>query len=82
MISLIETVQVNKNTVFVRAVVEDMVEIYPATQYDPPEYGPAVCETEFELNEDEVLPENEEELIDYLNELSLDWLVLDKDWNY
>jgi len=39
-------------------------------------------ETEFELNEDEVLPENEEELIDYLNELSLDWLVLDKDWNY
>jgi len=82
MISLIETVQVNKNTVFVRAVVEDMVEIYPATQYDPSEYGPAVCETEFELNEDEVLPENEEELIDYLNELSLDWLVLDKDWNY
>lgn len=82
MISLIETVQVNKNTVFVRAVVEDMVEIYPATQYDPPEYGPAVCETEFELNEDEVLPENDEELIDYLNELSLDWLVLDKDWNY
>jgi hypothetical protein len=37
MISLIETVQVNKNTVFVRAVVEDMVEIYPATEYDPPE---------------------------------------------
>jgi hypothetical protein len=82
MISLIETVQVNKNTVFVRAVVEDMVEIYPETQYDPPEYGPAVCETVFELNEDEVLPENDEELIDYLNELSLDWLVLDKDWNY
>lgn len=82
MISLIETVQVNKNTIFVRAVVEDMIQIYPATECDPPEYGPAVCETEFELNEDEVLPENDEELIDYLNELSLDWLVLDKDWNY
>jgi len=82
MISLIETILVDDTRVFVRAIVEDMLEVYAGTSYDPPEYGPAVCEVEFEIEEGDVIPENEEELIDYLNELSLDWKVLDKDWNY
>jgi hypothetical protein len=82
MISLIETILVDDTRVFVRAIVEDMVEVYAGTPYDPPEYGSALCEVEFEIDEDEVLPENEEELAEYLQELDLEWKVLDKDWNY
>ena len=82
MISLIETFQKNENQIYVRAIVEDMIEIYPATQYDPPEYGPALCEARFELDEDELLPEGEDALLDYLDELDLDWKVLDNsDYN-
>jgi hypothetical protein len=77
MISLIETFQQNKNFVYVRAVLEDMVQVHPSTLYDPPEYGPALCESSFTFDEDEILPDNEEELIDYLNELDLDWKIVD-----
>lgn len=82
MISAIETIQQTEKEVFVRAIVEDMVQVYPATMEEPAEYGPAVCEATFELYEDDVLPENEEELIDYLNDLDLEWNVLSKDWDY
>jgi len=62
MISLIETFQQNKNSVYVRAVLEDMVQVYPSS---------------FIFDEDEILPENEEELIDYLDGLDLDWKIVD-----
>lgn len=77
MISVIETIQKTENEVFVRAIVEDMVQTYPSTLYDPPEYGPAVCEATFELDEDELLPINEDALVDYLNQLDLDWQIVD-----
>lgn len=77
MISVIETIQKTENEVFVRAIVEDMVQVFPATLYDPPEYGPAVCEATFELDEDELLPINEDALVDYLNQLDLDWQIVD-----
>jgi hypothetical protein len=77
MISVIETIRKTENEVYVRAIVEDAVPIYAATLYDPPEYGPALCETKFELDEDELLPRGENELIDYLNELDLNWKVID-----
>ena len=38
MISVIETIEKTENKVFVRAIVEDMIQVYPATLYDPPEY--------------------------------------------
>lgn len=82
MIIAIETIQQNENKVFVRAIVEDMVQVYSSTIEEPAEYGPAVCESTFELYEDDVLPENEEELINYLNDLDLEWTVLSKDWDY
>jgi hypothetical protein len=82
MISVIETFQQDENRIYVRAIVEDIIEIYPTTQYDPPEYGPALCETSFELDEDELLPEGEDALLDYLNELYLDWRIIDtSDYN-
>ena len=82
MISVIETFQQNENRIYVRGIVEDVIEIYPATQQDPPEYGPALCEASFELNEDEILPEDEDALLDYINELYLDWKIIDiSDYN-
>lgn len=77
MISVIETIEKTENKVFVRAIVEDMVQVYPATLYDPPEYGPAVCEASFELEENELLPNGEDTLIDYLNDLDLNWQIID-----
>ncbi len=82
MITLIENIRKTGNEVFVRAVIEDMVLLYHQTNVDPPEYGPALCEASFELNDDVVLSENEDELIEYLNSLSLDWKVLTDDWDY
>ena len=82
MISVIETFQQKENRIYVRGIVEDVIEIYPATLQDPPEYGPALCEASFELDEDEILPEGEDALLDYLNELYLDWRIIDtSDYN-
>jgi hypothetical protein len=82
MISVIETFQQNENRIYVRGIVEDVIEIYPATLQDPPEYGPALCEASFELDEDELIPEGEDALLDYLNELYLDWKIIDiSDYN-
>ena len=82
MISVIETFEQNENRIYVRGIVEDVIEIYPATLEDPPEYGPALCEASFELDEDEILPESEDALLDYINELYLDWKIIDNsDYN-
>ena len=82
MISVIETFQQNENRIYVRGIVEDVIEIYPATLQDPAEYGPALCEASFELDEDELIPEGEDALLDYLNELYLDWKIIDiSDYN-
>jgi len=83
MISVIETFQQNENQIYVRGIVEDVIEIYPATLQDPPEYGPALCEASFVLNEDEIVPEGDDALLDYLNELYLDWRIIDNsDYNH
>jgi hypothetical protein len=83
MISAIETFQQNENKIYVRGVIEDVIEIYPATLQDPPEYGPALCEASFELDEDELIPEGDDALLDYLNQLYLDWRIIDNsDYNH
>ena len=40
----------------VEAVVEDSVVVMPQTDYDPAEWGPAVCRGSFYLCEDDVMP--------------------------
>jgi len=76
MISHIDTIHQENDEVFVRAVVEDMVLIYPQTMESPAEYGSAMCEASFYMSE-EVLPENEDDLIFYLENLDLEWKVVD-----
>jgi hypothetical protein len=82
MITLIYNVDKKENYVTVRAVVEDVVQTYSATLYDPPEYGPALCEASFELEENEIIPRDEDQLIEYLESLNLDWEVVPEDDYY
>jgi hypothetical protein len=74
MIQFIEDLQIsNDNTVVVTAMIEDAVLVYEQTMLDPAEYGPAMCKATFDLNEDDVLPEDEEELKELLEDLELNW---------
>ena len=82
MILSIDEIKQEDDLVSVRAFVEDAVQTYSQTYYDPPEYGPALCETSFYLDEDEILPKDEEQLLNYLNSLDIFWEVLPKDWDY
>lgn len=72
----IESIYCENEIVYVTAVVDDIVEV-PATYYDPPEYGPALCETSFSLYEDDVLPEDEDDLIKMLENYDLEWILVD-----
>ncbi len=64
-------------SIYVAAVIEDAVQVYAQTMYDPAEYGPALCEASFTLEEDEILPDNEDELIQFLEDLDLNWDLVD-----
>lgn len=76
MITLIYDIHKKGNEVVIKAIVEDAVLVYPATNSDPEEYGPALCEATFELEENEILPSDDDQLIDYLERLNLDWEVI------
>lgn len=82
MITLIYDVCKDGDTVVVKAVVEDCVMAHSATEIDPPEYGPALCEASFELEENEILPRDDDALIDYLERLNLDWQVIPEEEYY
>jgi hypothetical protein len=78
MIQSIESIhQYEDGNVYVSAVIEDVVQTHAQTLYDPPEYGCAVCESSFTLEPDDILPDNEYELIQYLESLDLSWEVMD-----
>ena len=69
----------SNNTVYVRAVVEDAALLYPQTWDSPEEYCSGVCEASFEISEDDILPDNDLELIQYLEDLDLSWELVDND---
>lgn len=77
MIQSIESIYQDKGVVYINAIVEDIVQTAGPTLYDPAEYGPALCEASFELDEDEVLPDNDYDLIQMLENLDLEWIVID-----
>jgi hypothetical protein len=76
-IKQIESIFSESGVVKVSAVIEDSILMYSQTLYDPAEYGPAICEASFELNEDEILPDDEDKLIQFLENLNLDWILID-----
>lgn len=77
MIYSIDSIYKEEDRVYVRAVIEDAVLAYPQTMDSPAEYKPAMCEASFSMTEDYTIPEEEEDLILYLQDLDLDWEVVD-----
>lgn len=83
MIQSIESIFVDDcRTVYVSAVVDETVLTYAQTLYDPPEYGPALCEASFTLEDDEVLPEDENDLLQFIERLDLEWNLVDNSDDY
>jgi len=65
----------------VEAVVEDSVVVMPQTDYDPAEYGPAVCRGTFYLCEDDVIPATDAGVRRLVSERIDNWEVVDQsDW--
>jgi hypothetical protein len=63
------------------AVVEDSVIVIPQTEYDPAEWGPAMCKGSFCLDEDDVMPATDAGMRRLLSERIDNWEVVDcSDW--
>jgi len=77
MISVIYESKVENNVLYVKAVVEDMVKVFSGDRYDPEEYGPALCKTKVELEDNELIPSDDDGLIEYLEYLDVDWEIID-----
>jgi hypothetical protein len=73
----IESIYQEGEVVYVSAVVDEMVEVYSQTLYDPAEYGPALCETSFSIDDSTIVPDNDLELIDFIENLDLEWEIVD-----
>jgi hypothetical protein len=59
------------------AVVDDAAVVMPATQFEPEEYGPALCRGTFYLQDDEVIPTDDVELSEFVADRVLYWQVID-----
>ena len=65
----------------VEAVVEDSVVVIPQTEYDPAEWGPAMCRGSFYLCEDDVMPATDDGMRRLLSERINNWELVDcSDW--
>jgi hypothetical protein len=65
----------------VEAVVEDSVMVIPQTEYDPAEWGPAMCRGSFYLCEDDVMPATDAGMRRLLSERINNWELVDcSDW--
>jgi hypothetical protein len=77
MILSIENISVQDDVVNVEAIVEDSCVVFKATRFDPEELGPGLCSASFTLSEDEKLPDDEDELVDFIDSLDLEWQLVD-----
>ena len=82
MISLIYNVTQHENEVSVSAIIEDAVLTMGQTLYDPPEYGPALCNASFTLDDGEELPIDDDEMIKFIEGLDLEWEIEDNTDEY
>lgn len=65
----------------VEAVVEDSIVVIPQTDYDPAEWGPAMCRGSFYLCEDDVMPATNAGMRRLLSERINNWELVDcSDW--
>ena len=65
----------------VEAVVEDSIVVIPQTDYDPAEWGPAMCRGSFYLCEDDVMPATDAGMRRLISERVNNWELVDcSDW--
>ncbi len=72
----------DENQVYVKAMIEDAELVRPQTWEDPAEYRPGLCEASFTVDEDQIIPDNEYELIEFLENLDLTWELVDNEDDY
>lgn len=65
--------QISDDICTVEALVEDAFLLRKETWLDPAEYAPGVCQASFTVPDDCPIPKDESEFIDMLNDLNLDW---------
>lgn len=73
----IEDTFIDGSNVRVTAVVEDMRLLYRASRYEPEEWAPALCTASFQLDDEEQIPTDEDGFCSYLDQLDLDWQLVD-----
>lgn len=67
----------------VTAMVDDFIVEYPATYELPAEYGAALVEADFFLEDDEQVPEDPTELEMFFEDMDLEWRLVDtSDYDY
>ena len=62
----------------VEAVVEDSIVVIPQTEYDPAEWGPAMCRGSFYLCEDDVMPATDAGMRRLISERINNWEMVDQ----
>ena len=63
----------------VTAVVDEMVLTHHATQWDPEEYGPALCRGSFYLSDEDLIPATDADLCKLTAARIDDWAPVDAD---
>jgi hypothetical protein len=61
----------------VEAVVDEMLLYRSASYYEPEEWVAGMCSAQYELAEGETFPETEKQQIAFLEDLDLDWELID-----
>jgi hypothetical protein len=61
----------------VEATVDEMILYRGASYYEPEEWVAGICTTQHELAEGEVFPETEKQQIAFLEDLDLEWELVD-----
>jgi len=73
----LDSVTATDERVDVVAVVDDAVVAWPQTFFEPEEYGPALCRGSFDLDTDEVIPEDYEQLREFIQQRVHRWEPVD-----
>ena len=61
------------------AVVDEVVLTHHATQWDPEEYGSALCRGSFYLSDEDLIPATDAELAELFSDRIDDWAPIDPD---
>ncbi len=73
----VDRVEIEDDRVCVVALVDDALVAQPQTYFEPAEYGAALCRGAFYLDHEEVIPEDDDSLRQFVADRVGYWEVLD-----